>query len=81
MLSSMIDDKLNRWGRFPLFDAKISTGPSSLVIVRRARKFHVGQLIWFVEWSDLRGMCIGVTPPWRRGTIWKIENERLFINL
>lgn len=72
---------IGRWGRQPTFQAKIGTGPSAVVIVRRTRRFKVGQHIQFADIHDLSGMCVGCTPKWRGGHIYKIENDRLFIEL
>ena len=69
------------WGRRPTFQAKIGTGPSAVVIVRRSRKFRVGQYIQFAELGDVAGMCVGCTPRWRHGHIYKIDHSRLFIEL
>ena len=71
---------IDKWGRFPTFAAKIGTGPGTVIIVRRDRSFHVGQRIKFAEVSALRGMSTGVTPPWQSGTIWRIDDNRLFIS-
>ena len=69
------------WGRQPLYQAKVGTGSSCLVMVRRSRKFYVGQFIAFCTLQDVAGMSVGVTPPWRRGRITKIDErwDRLFI--
>lgn len=69
------------WGRKPLYSAKVGTGPSNLVMIKRIRDFDPGMAIQFAAMEDVRGMCVGVTPNWRRGTIWKIENDRIFIEL
>lgn len=50
------------------------------MVVKRDRKFYVGQFIYYANEYDLRGMSTGCTPPWERGRIWKIEDNRLFIN-
>lgn len=71
-----------KWGRFPMFFAKVGTGPSDLVIVRKVRKFFVGQRINFVRSDDVKGMKKGSSPDWWRvGIVWKIEDNRLFISL
>jgi hypothetical protein len=70
---------VDRWGRHPLYQAKVGSGPSDLIMVRRARKFRVGMNIHFATISDVRAMSTGVTPKWRSGNIWKIEDNRLFV--
>ena len=72
---------VRRWGRFPLFPAKVGTGPSTLILVRRDRTFAVGQRIKFATLDDVQGMCQGVTPRWRNGVVWKIDGGRLFVSL
>lgn len=70
---------LQTWGRRPTYSAKVGTRGSTVVIVKRVRKFFVGQSIEFCELSSLRGMSKGCTPPWKRGTVYKIDDNRLFI--
>lgn len=70
---------VSNWGRKELFQAKVGTLSSTLVMVRRIRKFHVGQFIRFAELKDVDGMSIGCTPPWRGGVITRIDGNRLFI--
>jgi hypothetical protein len=72
---------VGRWGRRPLYAAKIGSGSSACVVVKRARKFAVEQRIEFANERDLRGMSTGQTPKWRVGYIWLIEDERLFIRI
>src|ERR1041385_3675880 len=74
------------WGRRPYFSAKVGSMPSSMVLIKGARKyeqtaFHEGQRIQFCDTESLRGMTTGCTPPWRTGTIWKLECDdgRIFI--
>lgn len=68
------------WGRLPTYQAKVGTGSSCCVVIKRARKFHVEQRVEFADIEDLRGMCVGMAPKWRPGLIWKIEDDRLFIS-
>lgn len=68
-------------GRLPVYKAKVGTMPGSLIVVRRDRTFWVGQCIKFAETHALRGQSIGVTPAWRNGSVWKIEDDRLYLNL
>lgn len=72
---------ISRWGRQPLYLAKIGTGPSDLIMVKRQRKFRVGQRLQFATIEDVRGMCVGCTPRWRGGIAWKIEDNRLYVEL
>ena len=72
---------VGRWGRFPTYQAKVGTMPGTTIVVKRARKFHVDQWINFADVCDLRGMSTGMTPRWRGGIIWKIEDNRIFVNL
>lgn len=67
------------WGKRPLYQAKVGTGPSDLIMVKRVRNFYVGQCIKFARLADVRGMCVGCPPQWVGGYIWKIESERLFV--
>jgi len=70
---------ISRWGKQPLYSAKIGTTASNLIMVRRARRFFVNQHIYFAALSEVEGMSVGCTPRWRTGYIWKIESNRLFI--
>lgn len=70
-----------RWGRRPTYAAKVGTFGSTVIVVKRARRFKVNQRIEFAELTDLDGMSVGCTPKWRHGLIWKIEGDRLFVNL
>ena len=72
---------ISNWGRQPLYQAKIGTGPSALIMVKRQRKFHVGQRLKLAAREDVRGMCVGCTPKWRSGIVWKIESDRLYVEL
>lgn len=74
-------ETLGRYGKRPTFQAKIGTMSSAEIIVKRARIFREGQRIEFANTKDLRGMSVSATPPWRSGSIWKIEDNRLFISL
>lgn len=78
-------EAIGSWGRRPTFQAKVGTLGSSCVLVKGARrqgaKFHVQQRLEFCEEHRLNGMTKGCTPIWRTGIIWKIEGNRLFINL
>lgn len=71
---------IGRWGRFPTFQAKVGTGSSTVIIIKRARDFTIGQQIEFAETRDLQGMCKCCTPKWHGGLIWKIEDNRLFLD-
>lgn len=70
---------ISRWGRKPLYSAKVGTTSSNLIMVYRVRKFHINQMIQFATLSEVEGMSIGCTPKWRSGRIWKIEANRLFV--
>lgn len=70
---------VSNWGRKQLYQAKVGTLGSTLVMVRRVRKFHVGQSIRFAELKDVDGMCVGCTPSWRGGVIHRIDDNRLYI--
>jgi hypothetical protein len=70
---------ISRWGRQPLYSAKIGTTASSLIMVRRVRRFYVKQHIFFAALSEVEGMSVGCTPKWCSGYIWKIEANRLFV--
>ena len=68
------------WGRFPLYQAKVGTGSSDCIIVRRVRKFRVGMFIKFARRSDVRSMCVGCTPKWHSGLISRLDNDRIFVD-
>lgn len=65
----------------PTFYAKIGTHSSTVILVKRVRDFEVNQWIEFAEIRDLEGCSVNMAPRWRRGIIWKIEDNRLFVNL
>lgn len=69
------------WGRKQLYQAKVGTGPSTLVMVKGCKVFSVGQHIQYCQLQNVQGMCTGCTPPWSGGLIYKIENDRLFIEM
>ena len=50
-----------RWGRYPLFLAKVGTMPGSLVMIKRARSFEAGQIIQFSEERENSGRCKSCT--------------------
>lgn len=70
---------VSKWGKRPLYAAKIGTYGSALVLVKRVRKFYVGQQIKYADSNSLRGMSVGCMPNWQNGRIWLIEDNRLFI--
>lgn len=70
---------ISRRGRKPLYSAKVGTTASNLVMICRIRRFRVDQMIMFATLAEVEGMSVGCTPHWRSGRIWKIENNRLFI--
>ncbi len=72
---------IGRRGRQPTYQAKVGTHSSTVVIVKRAREFVVGQRIEFAETHLLRGCSVGVAPRWIKGRVWRIEDNRLFIDL
>ncbi len=69
-----------RHGRQPTFQAKIGTMPGSIIIVKRVRDFEVGQRIQYADTYELRGMSVGMAPRWSGGIIWKIEDNRLYVD-
>lgn len=76
---------VDSWGRRPLFQSKVGTLSGTLVLIKGARRsgqgFEVDERVEFVEWGNLRGMSKSMSPHnWQRGIIWKIEDNRLFIN-
>ena len=70
-----------RWGRFPLFVAKIGTMSSSTIIVKRDRRFYKGQTIQFCKREELEGRRVGCAPKWQHGYVWQVDDGRLFIDL
>lgn len=71
---------IGRWGRFPTFAGKVGTGSSCCLLIKRARRFYVEQRIEFAMEHELRGCSTGMSFRWHVGIIWKIEDERLFVN-
>lgn len=71
---------VNRWGRFPLFQAKIGTMPGCLVMIRRQRLFTAGEIVKYATLDSVKGMCVGCTPRWESGMISKVGEDRLFID-
>lgn len=69
------------WGRYQTYYAKVGTMPGSIILIKRVRTFSVDQRIEFCEAMDLRGMSTGCTPTWRSGIVWKIEDNRIFVNI
>ena len=67
------------WGKKPMYVAKVGTGPTTIILIKRARKFSVGQRIEFCLEDDVRGMSVGTTPHWRHGRIWDVKGGYLFI--
>jgi len=74
-------NSIGSWGRFPTFQAKVGTGPSAVIVVKRVRDFRVGQWIQFAETHDLTGMLVSSPPRWRGGVIARIDGDRLFLDL
>ena len=70
---------IGRWGRRPTYSAKVGTRGSTVVLVKRVRSFFVGQRIEYCETSDLCGMSVACTPTWRKGIVYRIDGNRLFI--
>jgi hypothetical protein len=62
----------------PLYSAKVGTGPSNIVAIKRMRRFWVGQHIEYCEYSELRER--GGRPLWHGGRIDEISGNRLFIS-
>lgn len=61
-------------GKYLTWLAKVGTGPSDIVIIKRARQFSVGQRIEFKRTEELRGMSVGMAPRnWRTGIIEQIN--------
>lgn len=81
---AVIVTPVDRWGRRPFFQAKVGTQSGTLILVKGARRsgqpFEVNDRIEFAEWSSLQGMATCCTPAWQPGHIWKIEDNRLFVN-
>jgi hypothetical protein len=76
---------VDKWGRRPLFQAKVGTMSATLVLIKGARRagqdFFMDERIAYFEWSELQGRAVGFGPhDWHNGVIWKIEDNRLFIN-
>ena len=72
-------EPMGRWGRFPTYPGKVGTHSSCCLLIKRTRKFHVGQRIEFALEHELRGLSKGMSFRWHTGIIWKIE-ERIFVN-
>lgn len=65
--------------RWKTWVAKVGTHSSCRVLIKRDRKFCVGQRIEFLEEYFAKMYGHGVTPRWESGRIWKISNDVLFI--
>lgn len=74
-------EPIGQWGRFPTFAGKVGTHSSCCLLIKRVRKFHVEQRIEFAIEHELRGCSKGIAPRWKTGIIWKIEDDRIFVNL
>jgi len=72
-------ERVGRWGRQPLYAAKVGTFGSTVIMVKRARKFYVGQRIQYCATRDTEGMATSCTPPWRGGIITEVNGERLHV--
>ncbi len=67
------------WDKRPYYPAKVGDGPETLVLIKRARKFSVGQSIKFCRRGETLHIRAGMAFTWSCGRIFKIENGRLFI--
>lgn len=85
LCKAIVVTPVDTWGRRPLFQAKVGTLSGSLVLVKRARRrgqpFEEHERIEFIELNELQGtsksmLCV----PWHAGYIWKVEDNRIFIN-
>ena len=81
MSEVFVRSRSDRWGRYALYDAKIGSHPSAVILVKRTRRFRVGQRIYFANIDDCRGMSKSCTPAWKSAMVWKIEDDRLFLEL
>jgi len=72
---------VGHWGRFPTYQAKVGTGPSTVIIVRGLRLFVPGMGVKFAEVHDLSGIRVGCKPTWRDGYISKVELDRIYLDL
>lgn len=69
-----------RWGGRAKFNVKIGSVPR-LALIKRARRFHPGQVIEYSDTNDLEGMSTGCTPKWRTGRVASInELGMIFID-
>jgi hypothetical protein len=66
------------FGRFVEYSAKIGSHSSTVVAVKRTRKFYVGQQILFAELNSRSSKSIA--PKWESGMIHKLDDNRLFIS-
>lgn len=74
---------VSRRGKYLVWSAKVGTGPSDLVLIKRTRVFTVGKRIEFVKTRDLEGMSVGCAPQrWSLGRITEINEQTgmLFIS-
>lgn len=69
------------WGRYQTYVAKVGTLSLTVIVVKKTTDFHVDQKIEFAYLHDLRGCSKVMTPKWLPGRVWKIEDNRLFVNL
>jgi hypothetical protein len=61
----------------PVFLIKEGTMPGDIAVIKRHRAFFVGQTVEYIP-SDA-GMQVPARQ-WRRGSIWLIEHNRIFLN-
>ncbi len=72
-------EAIGHWGSKLGFSAKIGTMPGTIALVNRTRDFEVGKLIKYCDIDDVKGMSTSCAPRWSVGKIWKIENNRLYL--
>lgn len=71
---------VGKWGRYPLFQAKVGTMPGCLVLIKRKRSFMSGDMIQYILRQEVEGRRTCCAPSkWHGGMISKIGDNRLFI--
>ncbi len=76
---------VDKWGKRPLFQAKIGTHSGTLILVKRARRsgqpFEEHERVEYVDYSEVKDRSVGMAPQtWHDGVVWKVEDNRIFIS-
>lgn len=67
-------------GRFTTYHVKVGTGPVFLAVIKRARRFGLGQRVHFADVKDIRSTSVNMKPLWYLGRICGIVDNTLCID-